>query len=179
MQQWAHTPGIHASISIHICAEHLDRATGEWGPNLNCFIWRLATHPDRLSNVYFNAVLLLRAISRAVPYFHAYDVGITPPGSRLVESASGRTDEATRASFDKVLALAKRADVSHAFAEDAFFTGPDAPVVMEEFKSHFRNVSRIMDCVGCDKCRLWGKLQVSGFGTALKILFALDDKDLE
>ena len=30
----------------------------------------------------------------------------------------------------------------------------------EEFKLHFRNVSRIMDCVGCDKCRLWGKLQV-------------------
>ena len=36
-----------------------------------------------------------------------------------------------------------------------------------------------MDCVGCDKCRLWGKLQVSGFGTALKILFELDEKALE
>ena len=31
----------------------------------------------------------------------------------------------------------------------------------EDFKLHFRNISRIMDCVGCDKCRLWGKLQVS------------------
>ncbi len=30
----------------------------------------------------------------------------------------------------------------------------------EDFKVHFRNISRIMDCVGCDKCRLWGKLQV-------------------
>ena len=29
-----------------------------------------------------------------------------------------------------------------------------------EFKEHFRNISRIMDCVGCDKCKLWGKLQV-------------------
>jgi ERO1-like protein alpha len=36
-----------------------------------------------------------------------------------------------------------------------------------------------MDCVGCDKCRLWGKLQVSGLGTALKILFELDEKALE
>ena len=27
-----------------------------------------------------------------------------------------------------------------------------------------------MDCVGCEKCRLWGKLQVLGLGTALKIL---------
>lgn len=29
-----------------------------------------------------------------------------------------------------------------------------------------------MDCVGCDKCRLWGKLQTHGMGTALKILFS-------
>ena len=29
-----------------------------------------------------------------------------------------------------------------------------------------------MDCVGCDKCRLWGKLQVQGVGTALKVLFS-------
>ena len=42
----------------------------------------------------------------------------------------------------------------------------------QEFRHHFRNISRIMDCVGCEKCRLWGKLQVQGLGTALKILFS-------
>lgn len=35
-----------------------------------------------------------------------------------------------------------------------------------------------MDCVDCDKCRLWGKLQTHGMGTALKILFSdLPSKD--
>lgn len=29
-----------------------------------------------------------------------------------------------------------------------------------------------MDCVACDKCRLWGKVNTHGIGTALKILFA-------
>jgi hypothetical protein len=29
-----------------------------------------------------------------------------------------------------------------------------------------------MDCVGCDKCRLWGKLQITGLGTGLKLLFS-------
>ena len=29
-----------------------------------------------------------------------------------------------------------------------------------------------MDCVGCDKCKLWGKLQVTGLGTALKVRVA-------
>jgi ERO1-like protein beta len=36
-----------------------------------------------------------------------------------------------------------------------------------------------MDCVGCDKCRLWGKIQTTGLGTALKILFEMDEKALE
>lgn len=36
-----------------------------------------------------------------------------------------------------------------------------------------------MDCVGCDKCRLWGKIQTTGVATALKILFELDEKALD
>lgn len=52
------------------------------------------------------------------------------------------------------------------------FSSTTKPAVVEEFKNHFRNISQIMDCVGCEKCRLWGKIQVTGIGTALKILFA-------
>ena len=44
-----------------------------------------------------------------------------------------------------------------------------------QFQGRFRNISRIMDCVGCEKCKLWGKLQVLGIGTALKILMSQDD----
>jgi hypothetical protein len=40
----------------------------------------------------------------------------------------------------------------------------------EEFRSKFRNISRIMDCVTCEKCRMWGKLQILGLGTAVKVL---------
>jgi len=36
-----------------------------------------------------------------------------------------------------------------------------------------------MDCVGCDKCRLWGKVQTTGIATALKVLFELDEKALD
>lgn len=50
--------------------------------------------------------------------------------------------------------------------------------LQNDFKEHFRNISRIMDCVGCEKCRLWGKIQVSGVGTALKILFSFDEESI-
>lgn len=57
------------------------------------------------------------------------------------------------------------------------FQDPDTIVLKEDFRNRFRNVSRIMDCVGCDKCRLWGKLQTNGYGTALKVLFEFDEND--
>ena len=41
----------------------------------------------------------------------------------------------------------------------------------------FLECSAMMDCVGCEKCRLWGKLQVLGLGTALKILFSVDGQE--
>lgn len=46
----------------------------------------------------------------------------------------------------------------------------DMAALREEFFDRFHNISRIMDCVGCQKCRLWGKVQVLGLGTAIKIL---------
>lgn len=49
-----------------------------------------------------------------------------------------------------------------------FSGGDEALKLKDEFKQHFRNISRIMDCVGCDKCKLWGKLQVC---TLIKHLF--------
>ncbi|WRT69753.1 uncharacterized protein IL334_006744 [Kwoniella shivajii] len=170
--------GLHASISIHICAEYLDQTTGEWAPNLECFISRLATHPERLSNVYFNAVLLLRAVARAAPYLQAYDIATAPTLGSGVK-AGRESDKLAKERFDQVLNLAGGDGMSKGFDEGDFFMGEDAPILKEQFKTHFRNVSRIMDCVGCDKCRLWGKLQVSGIGTALKILFELDDKALD
>ena len=40
-----------------------------------------------------------------------------------------------------------------------------------EFAEHFHNISTtIMDCVACDKCKLWGKVQTHALGTAFKIL---------
>ncbi len=50
-----------------------------------------------------------------------------------------------------------------------------AAALRQEFQGRFRNISRIMDCVGCEKCRLWGKLQVLGIGTALKVLLSQDE----
>jgi len=159
--------GLHASISTHICHEHLDQTTGKWSPDLQCFVTKIASHPERLQYIYFNTVLLLRAVARLGPYLSAYDY-----------CASGTHEEhlVTYSRLEKVLEIAKFAGK---FDETTLFKGENANVLKEEFKQHFRNVTRIMDCVGCDKCRLWGKIQTTGLGTAMKVLFELDEKNLD
>lgn len=48
-------------------------STLDQGSNLNCFINRVASHPERLQYIYFDTILLLRAVSRIGPYLSAFD----------------------------------------------------------------------------------------------------------
>ncbi|CAG7854695.1 ERO1-like protein 2; AltName: Full=Endoplasmic reticulum oxidoreductin-1-like protein B; Flags: Precursor [Serendipita indica DSM 11827] len=162
--------GLHASISTHLCYEHLNRETGEWGPNLECFIERVASRPERLQYIYFNTVILLRAIARLGPYLNAYDICSSN------EHNDGHAQELlTKNQIRSVISIADRVGK---FDESILFRGENA-VLKEEFKQHFRNVSSIMDCVGCSRCRLWGKVQIGGLATAMKALFELDEKTLD
>ncbi|KAI4146938.1 MAG: hypothetical protein LQ340_005749 [Diploschistes diacapsis] len=152
--------GMHASISAHLCYDYLDQKTGKWGPNQACYEERLAKHPDRVSNLYFNYALVLRAIGKLQGYLQNYTFCSGDPFQ----------DRTTK---NKVLDLAaKAADVPVLFDESKMFQdGAFGVQLKEDFRQRFRNVSRLMDCVGCDKCRLWGKLQTAGYGAALKVLF--------
>ncbi|KAI0743525.1 endoplasmic oxidoreductin [Daedaleopsis nitida] len=159
--------GLHASISTHICHDTMNQTTGEWGPDLQCFISRVAAYPERLQYIYFDAVLLLRAVARLEPYLSAYDY-----------CASG-THEEDAETYDRLTRVIEIARNVGRFDESVLFRGENANVLKVEFKEHFRNVTRIMDCVGCDKCRLWGKVQTTGIATALKVLFELDEMTLD
>lgn len=157
--------GMHASISTHLCHDYLNQTTGQWGPNLACYEQRLHNHPDRISNLYFNYALVLRAVAKVREALKVYTF------------CSGDVAQ-DRATKKKVLQLADRiAAGGSIYDESLMFQDPSVQGLKEDFKNRFRNVSRTMDCVGCDKCRLWGKLQTAGYGTALKILFEFDEHD--
>ena len=157
--------GMHASISTHLCWDFLNQTTGEWQPNLNCYQFRLHKFPDRISNVYFNYALLTRAVAKLGPYLQGNDYTFC--------TGDAAEDALTR---QKVREVTERAaSVPQIFDESLMFVNGEGPSLKEDFRNRFRNVSRLMDCVGCDKCRLWGKLQTSGYGTALKVLFELDN----
>jgi ERO1-like protein alpha len=138
---------------------------GNWGPNLKEFIKRFSPETTDsqgeqwLRNLYFVYLVELRAIAKIAPYL------------RKEEFYTGvqKTDKEVQLAVNDILNVIESFP-SH-FDESIMFNGASKKL-KEEFREKFFNITRIMDCVGCDKCRLWGKLQTQGMGTALKILFS-------
>ena len=155
--------GMHSSITTHLCWEYLNKTTGEWQPNPECFKERLYSHPEWVSNMYFNYALVSRAVAKLQKHLQHYAFCSSDP----------EQDGITRSRVCKLTDILSRQP--QIFDEHLMFQEPGSRSLKEDFRNRFRNVSRIMDCVGCDKCRLWGKLQTQGYGTALKVLFEYDE----
>ncbi|XP_042655231.1 ERO1-like protein alpha isoform X2 [Tyto alba] len=142
----------------------------KWGPNVTEFQQRFdevltrGEGPRRLKNLYFLYLIELRALSKVLPFFER-------PAFQLYTGNKSHDAEMKNLLLE-ILHLSKSFPLH--FDENSFFAGnkKEAAKLKEEFRLHFKNISKIMDCVGCFKCRLWGKLQTQGLGTALKILFS-------
>ncbi|CAJ1958017.1 unnamed protein product [Sphenostylis stenocarpa] len=161
--------GLHSSISIHIAAEYLlDEATNLWGQNLTLMYDRVLKYPDRVRNLYFTFLFVLRAVTKAADYLEQaeYDTG------------NYNEDLRTQSLIKQLLYNPKlQAACPIPFDEANLWKGQSGPELKQKIQQQFRNISALMDCVGCEKCRLWGKLQVLGLGTALKILFSVDGQE--
>ena len=72
-------------------------------------------------------------------------------------------------------------DCGTSFNESSLFSNlqdQSQKMLLEEIQERFFNISRVFDCIGCDKCRFNGKVQIKGIGTAMKILFS-SSRDLD
>ncbi|EPY52020.1 ER oxidoreductin Ero1b [Schizosaccharomyces cryophilus OY26] len=161
--------GMHSSISTHLCYNYLNQSTGVWGPNLNCFMEKVLSHPERLENLYFAYSLLLRAMDKMNGHLDTLTFC----------HDSALQDTEVRHKIRDLVEMVDRHP--RYFDESVLFTGEPvlSSAMKKEFREHFRTVSALMDCVGCERCRLWGKIQTNGFGTALKILFEVPDVENE
>jgi len=168
--------GLHTSITIHLSANYplkkepsapFLKSSDTWGPNLDLFHQRFDPEttngqgPYWLKNLYFLYLLELRALAKAAPYLT----------QQTYFTGRSSEDKETVIAVKELLNLVQ--SFPDHFDETSMFTGGrQAEELRVEFREHFKNITRVIDCVGCDKCKLWGKLQVTGLGTALKILFS-------
>ncbi|XP_026233633.1 ERO1-like protein alpha [Anabas testudineus] len=165
--------GLHASINIHLSARYLlddNWFQREWGHNVTEFRQRFDSEltagegPKRLRNLYFLYLIELRALAKVLPFFQQ-------PSFHLY-TGRPEEDKKHKEQLLQILQLARSFPLH--FDERSLFAGDEkeAAKLKEDIRLAFLNISKIMDCVDCFKCRLWGKLQTQGLGTVLKILFS-------
>jgi len=150
--------GLHTSITTHICSSYcLERkplsACEKWGMNRKAFLDRVLKHPKYVKNLRFLVALMMTAASKAKDALRAFvPMPKFKDNAKLLNSILKEIDTTVSSGGWK----------------------PYKSIVLpprEITRNTFYNISSIMDCVGCEKCKLWGKLQVEGVGTALRILY--------
>jgi len=182
--------GMHAAINIQICYNYYPPEPGtrdDWSPNPEKFVQLFKDFPERLKNLHFAYVVLLRALFKASPYLKEYpmDIGaeddfkVKKLVNLLIETNILKSCNHIFSAFDETLL----------FREDNKATGNPFPKdltiegrlisLKQQFKGVFRNITKLLDCVSCQKCKLHAKLGLLGIGTALKILLCPNEKQLE
>lgn len=115
---------------------------------------RVGAFPERIQNMYLTYTLLLRAVSKMKDVMDKVQLGVH-------EEQNIRAKTILSIFFKNLPKYSKRFD-SNLFSVSA--------EQADHLKATFRNMAKLMDCVSCERCRLWGKVQIYGVGTALKIL---------
>eukprot|EP01116_Phalansterium_solitarium_P023094 TRINITY_DN7913_c0_g2_i1.p1 TRINITY_DN7913_c0_g2~~TRINITY_DN7913_c0_g2_i1.p1 ORF type:complete len:455 (+),score=153.03 TRINITY_DN7913_c0_g2_i1:130-1494(+) len=160
--------GLHASINTHVYRFFEGNSTNgeQWQPtphSIRLFERNILAYPERIKNLYFAYLFLLRAVHKIAPVLEQYDYNTGRPAD----------DHETRELMRRLL----RVDLlcSPNFDESVLFTDPVmGEQLREQFRVKFHNISLIMNCVTCEKCKVWAKVQTLAIGTALKILLAAD-----
>ena len=111
-----------------------------------------------MKNLYFLYLLELRALTKAAPVLRQIEF----------KSDEASEDRKTLGNFEAFLSNVE--SFSDHFDEGVMFQSGEGEELLASFKENFRNISLLMDCLGCERCKVWGKLQITGIGTALKII---------
>ena len=202
--------GLQSSISTHIAKQYY-YPDGKWDYNVPFFFKAVGSHPDRLNNLYFTFLFVLRSVVKAGDFLKSYpyqsgnatdDKLVHDLISRLVSTRLhdennniGLSGESSSEGFREALVglgsvndddlqeCRNGFDESILFQVPSGLSGPsywrnleEKQILKEEFRQKFRNITRIMDCVACEKCRVWGKLQILGLGTSIKILLTPEEE---
>lgn len=173
--------GFHMSINMHVCTNFRkdpemtspQRNAGIYNnpsisfyPNCEMYEKRIAPNPQFINNLYILYQFALRALSKAREQFvgdlEAYNTG--EGGDETAEDAALK--KSIMELFDSKLLCVKT------FDETKFLESPRARELIPQMKRMMANVTHLMDCVPCEKCRIWGKLEAKGIATALKINMA-------
>ncbi|CAI2366328.1 unnamed protein product [Moneuplotes crassus] len=152
--------GLHASIGMHISQYYAPFRSDDHYPNHTDFNRRVGFHKERLSNMFHLYHFILSAYNRLRLDMTANKFDYAPQNQTendLVKKAMNK--------FDSVFTSTKFV----AFPEELL--GEDRQEFFEAQTELFNSISKYIDCITCERCKLHAKLQLSGLSAALKIMY--------
>ena len=161
--------GLHTSVNTHISEAFEDPASGDLINNQTYFLEAVGDHPDRVKNLHFVYAAVVKAVTLMEQTLIQND---------FHTGLGAQEDARTKRLISDLLMRLSGSNCDEPFKEKNFFKGKEKDLaemeLLTEIQHKFYNISRIMDCISCDKCRLNGKVQVRGLATTLKVLFLPD-----
>lgn len=128
--------------------------------NISFFKEKIALYPKRIENLFFTFAILLRAVCRLKNLF------------KQCKCNSGYEDNDKEA----VSLLNELLENSYFSCSSKEFLEPLFPTQGNPILHKFSNITKIIDCVPCVKCRLHGKLKTAALQIAL--IEGVSDKNI-
>jgi Endoplasmic Reticulum Oxidoreductin 1 (ERO1) len=141
--------GLHTSISTQLSEFYGDK--NKTYPNWPLFFQKVGDHPERIENLYFAYSVLLRAINRAQKLIQNYNY----------DTGDLQSDLKAKQYIDKLYDITTK-NCDHPFDESEIFSDITKAEVKNKFVTYFHNISRLLDCVECEVCKVYSKLQTYG-----------------
>lgn len=158
--------GIHSNINLHVCKSFLNLEKNLTYSNVELMKKTFLEHKDRINNLFFLHSLLHNAFFKAEKFISRFDfdTGYAKDDLRVKQILTELFEKKQLKDFHKE-------GFENSMHMKKFFKFDR----LNEIKMKFRNISEIMNCVSCQKCRMHGKLQIYGVATMLKILFSEEE----
>lgn len=158
---WLSNTNMQIGMNFH------DKKTNQTSLNVNFLVSRLLNNKERIDNLFFLYSLMLKAVHKAKNMLLNYDY----------HSGNNKEDANTILLLYNVFEKENIEFLNNAFNETTLdFENFMNSKKTKELITRFRNISSIIDCVTCSKCRMHAKLEVFGMSTMLKIMFANQDE---
>jgi len=157
--------GMHTSISVTLAQFWWFDEMDGFAPNIEEFKRRFehSQGAEYVHNLYFVWLLELRALTKAAEYL------IGEENIREIFHTGDVLDDIKTQSMVIDLLTAVKEFPVH-FDESSLFQGKNSVEMMEHFRQRMHKTAQVIDCADCEKCRLWGKIQIKGLATAVRIL---------
>ena len=160
--------GMHSSVSSHLSEYYIYEETMKMDANVRVYYEKVGVHPDRIKNLLLAVNLMWRALNRFADRINDFEIDT----GDLMADVSAK----------QYLMLLTRVlePVKDFYFDDSQIFGrvKDHDEQKRLFNKFFTDIIKLMDCVDCVKCKVYGKMQVLGLGTALRILLNDDLKEL-